>query len=432
MNRIYFYIIIFLLIGIRGLSQFSVKELFIPEKLWKVPEHNNFNDTASKYNRNYMRQSADVAIIWPKNFGLHPELLTDPTKRFNPDSILDASESFYKYYVDTLGFVEKGNSISDKYKILFVVCDDDDGTAYGGGSEENPKIGILWTPTSRISYAPYGAVAHELGHVFQTFVSTDGGVGFTSAGQSLYEMTSQYMLWQVYPTWMIFENYHVKAFEKQTYLAFLHPDNMYHSPFILEYWSEKYGKNIIGKLWKSAEKGEDVVVTYKRIQKVSQKTFNNEMFDADRHLITWDLKRIKDLARPYANQFSTKLDTLSTGWLKSDSINLPQNYGFNAIEIPKQYVVNGKVNIQFKGLSTDTNAGWRYGFVAVDQELHTTYGKTENHTKGKIKFQIPANTTHLWFVVMGAPQQHTIVNLDPPKGQKKQTFASYPYQFKLL
>ncbi|WP_447643102.1 MULTISPECIES: DUF6055 domain-containing protein [Chitinophagaceae] len=110
-----------------------------------------------------------------------------------------------------------------------------------------------------------GAIAHELGHVFQSFVIADGGVGFSTTGQSMYEMTSQYMLWQVYPEWLTFENYHLKAFLNLTHLAFLHEDNMYHSPFVLEYWSEKHGQDFVGKLWRSAQKGEDAVMTYKRI-----------------------------------------------------------------------------------------------------------------------------------------------------------------------
>jgi hypothetical protein len=175
-----FLFVLALIVGTIGRlqAQNGKKELYLPKEIWKVPKGNDFGHTSSKYNLQYRRESDNLAIFWPKSFGLHPENSTDPNIHFNPDSILASSERFYQYYVDSLQFVQPGNSISDKYKVLFIVCDDKDGTAYGGGSEENPKIGILWTPPSRISYAPYGAIAHELGHVFQTFVSTDGGNGF--------------------------------------------------------------------------------------------------------------------------------------------------------------------------------------------------------------------------------------------------------------
>src|SRR5690606_7369216 len=82
---------------------------------------------------------------------------------------------------------------------------------------------------------------------FQYMVHADGSWGFTSApkgsrGQAIFEMTSQFMLWQVYPEWMTFENYHLKDFLKNTHYAFLHEINQYHSPFVLEYWASLHGK----------------------------------------------------------------------------------------------------------------------------------------------------------------------------------------------
>ena len=40
-------------------------------------------------------------------------------------------------------------------------------------------------------------------------------------------MTSQWMLWQVYPEWLTFENYHLVAYMKATHLAFLNPETPY-------------------------------------------------------------------------------------------------------------------------------------------------------------------------------------------------------------
>ena len=42
-----------------------------------------------------------------------------------------------------------------------------------------------------------------------------------------------------------------------------------------------------------AEKGEDAVMAYKRLTGMSQQQFNDEIFDAYRRFITWDLQRVE-------------------------------------------------------------------------------------------------------------------------------------------
>ena len=95
------------------------------------------------------------------------------------------------------------------------------------------------------------------------------------------------MLWQVNPHWIDDETYHWDAFKKNTHKAFLHTENIYRSPYILEYWSERQGLPFIGELFRQGKKGEDPVMTYKRMQNLSQEQFNDEMFDAYQHLINF-------------------------------------------------------------------------------------------------------------------------------------------------
>ena len=93
-------------------------------------------------------------------------------------------------------------------------------------------------------------IAHELGHSFQIQISCDGhGHGI---GGGFYEMTSQWMLWNVNPEWPTDENYHWKAFIDQANLQFLDIENIYHSPYVLEYWSMKRGIDFIDELFRQA------------------------------------------------------------------------------------------------------------------------------------------------------------------------------------
>src|SRR5579862_761544 len=234
------------------------KEVLIPERIDQVPDGNNFTDDDSEYCFKHSKSTDNFVLFWDKEYGDDPMTNTNLKKRFNVDEILKESDRFYNYYLNTLKWVDKDKSYATKYKFLFFVIGGPGGTAFGGDIDN--KVGAFWTPATRINHGPYGVVAHELGHSFQALGRADGAASFTGGG-SIAEMTSQYMLWQVYPEWMTFENYHLTAFMKATHLAFLHEDNQYHSPYVLEFWSEKHGVEFIGRMWREVQRGEDPVMT---------------------------------------------------------------------------------------------------------------------------------------------------------------------------
>ena len=300
----------------------AAKELILPKNIDRIPENNDFDNNESEYSFNRMVEGDNIALLWSKEYGDDPMQNPELKKRFNPQESLRECERFYDYYVNVLKMVKKGDSLTDKYKMLLIVFGGDEGAAYGGGIDD--KIGVMWTPAVRINRKPYGALAHEMAHCFQYLSRADSGHGpWGPVG----EMSAQYMLWQVYPEWMTFENYHLVDFMKQTHFAFLHPVNMYHSPYVLEYWSEKHGQEFYGELSRNTKDGEDPVATYKRLNSLSQDEFNDEIFDASRRFITWDLQRIEKNAKPYANQHKSSLDNIGDNWYRISAALCPQNYG---------------------------------------------------------------------------------------------------------
>jgi hypothetical protein len=228
-------------------------------------------------------------------------------------------------------------------------------------------------------------------------------------------MTSQYMLWQVYPEWQTFENYHLTAFMNATNLAFLDPANQYHTCYPLEYWSYRHGVEFIGKMWREVQRGEDPVMTYKRLTGVNQEQFNDEMFDACRRFVTWDMPRIDKVAARYADQHTTSITRVDGGWFKIAADKCPQNYGYNAIKL-KVPAADTKITLDFKGIAGAEGfskirldkAGWRYGFLAHMQDGSRIYSDTFSKSEGAAEFTVPANTKYLWLVVMGAPTEHWI------------------------
>lgn len=421
---------------IQAKTTIAEKELYLPAKSSPVPDNNDYTNNESDYSNKRMVQSVNIAIFWNKEFGDDPMSNPNSEKRFDVNQALKECERFYDYYVNDLKLVQKGKSLTDKYKMILYVIGGEERTAFGGGVED--KIGVLWTPAVRMNKAPYGALAHELGHSFQYIARADNK-GQGPRG-TISEMSAQYMLWQVYPEWMTFENYHLVDFMKGTHYAFLHPANMYHSPYLFEYWSNKRGIEFFGDFCRATEAGEDPVMTYKRITSLTQDQFNDEMFDAYRHFITWDLKRIEQVAKQYANQHKSLLNDVGDGWYRIAASNCPQNYGYNGIRL-KVPEAGTKVVVSFKGIAGAEGfnnvkidkAGWRYGFLASKKDGSRVYGDINKKSKGKAKFKVPENTEYLWLVVSGAPTEHwpLVMSRQKPAAGAPFTEEQWPYEVKL-
>lgn len=415
----------------------QIKETYFPIQIWNMPDNNNYNDSTSKFCIQRMKVTPNLAAFWESGFGNNPAKTSLPKYQFDIEDLMQEADKMYLFYRDTLKFVKPHNSLTNKYRMNFYIYYNDDGTCYGGGAEK--KIGTMWLSPGRIQKKPYGTIAHELAHAFQYMLSCDGYWAYSSnpegAGiQSIFELTAQYMLFQYYPEWMQFESYHVDNYLNNTHLPFLHEKIMYSAPYVLEYWSQKYGKDFIGKLWTNAVAGEDPIMTYKRITGMDQASFNNEMALASMKFISWDINRIREYAKDFAHKHTIKFTDAGDGWHRIDESKCPQNYGYNGIRLkvpqsPKEVTLNfrGLSGIEgFRAINTD-KAGWRYGFVAQKTNGERVYGNINSEKNAEVKFTIPENTAYLWLMVMGAPTGHWQHLCDNNSENDEQ----WPYQIKL-
>ena len=428
----------------------------IPQKLIYMPKPSAAHDSSkadddvefgwnsSKWDKSRMVATDNVVLFWAPGFG--DNITTAPEYiqvRENGDTIrhdmtvdlanlLAALENFYGFFRDTLQFT-KPSSKAEKYKMMVMLDYSLEGTAYGG--DYDGEIGALWVTPNRLKDPNLNCIAHELGHSFQSQISCDGeGAGWGGAG--FYEMASQWMLWQVNPEWQKDERYHLDAFTDLTHKAFLHIDNIYHSPYVLEFWGEKHGLPFIAELFRQGEVGEDPVMTYKKITGMSQAEFNDEMFKNYCRLANWDIDRVREKTRGYTDIWHTSFIDEKNGWKRISPENCPENYGFNIIpvDVPEP---GKKVTIDFKGEAglkgynsvNPEKGGWRYGFVAVDANGKEIYGEMHSKAKGKATFTAPKGEkiSKLWFVVMGAPSEHWR-NVDGPANPGD---AQWPYSIKI-
>ena len=409
------------------------KELYLPPRSSRGQGPNDYNDPASDFCFQRSVQGDNVAIFWSKEYGSDPMKNPDANRTFDVNNMLSECERYYKTYVDDLKLVVKGQSVSDKYKLVVFVIGGSGGTAFGGGDRD---IATLSTPATRVHRPPYGVLAHEMVHCFQHLNSRDG----YSRGGINAEMAAQYGLWQNLPNWMTFENYHLVALMDQTHLAFDHPSNMYHTAQVMEYWAFKHGQDFYGNMLRSTEQG-DAVTIYKKMYNLTQEQFNDEMFDAYRRFITWDIPRIEEVAHQYANQHHTKLNDVNDGWYQIAESKCPQNYGYNGIKL-KVPQAGTNVVLNFKGTATANTdkAGWRYGFIASLKDGSRVYGNVGKNPQDAAAFQVPENTEYLWLVVMGAPTEHSAPSRGRGMGGGRRgggggssgsAYEQWPYKIKL-
>ena len=327
------------------------------------------------------------------------------------DNLKEKLESYYAFFRDSLQFTRKGSK-AEKYRMTVMINYSLEGTAYGG--DYDGEIGALWLAPNRVQDKRLNCIAHELGHSFQSQIMCDGE-GEAWGGCGFFEMTSQWMLWQVNPEWITDEKFHFDAFTKTCNKAFLHFENIYHSPYIIECWGEKHGKSFIAELYRQGKRGEDPVMTYKRLTGMTQAQFCDEMFCNVRRMVNMDFPRAWRETRDYVERFSTELRTAEDGWKRVEAANCPENYGFNVIKIdvPK---AGTTAKVKFRGMTGEKGyniinkdaAGWRYGLVGIDTEGNAVYGDVCSAKNGTATLKTSKNRPlrSLYLVVMGAPTRH--------------------------
>ena len=367
------------------------KSMYIPEDLRSM----NLEADTSKWCWKRSAETRDLIFMWERGFGndlQDPPRLEGKPMAFNLSVLMERVQSFYTFFRDTLKFTLPGSK-ADRYKMMVMVMYSLDGTAYGGTYDN--FIGGLWVAPNRIQDKTMNCMAHELGHSFQSQIMADS-VGQCWGGTGFFEMASQWMLWQVNPWWLRDENYHFEAFKSLTHKAYLDMENIYHSPYVIQWWSDLHGRESIAELFRQGRIGEDPVTTYQRMYKLTQPQFCNEMLLGYQHLVNFDFKHAWQETRPYACTFDTPLEKAEKDWLRPK--DMPEAYGFNAIKLDERVDLNAhSFRVQLKGEHV------LYGFVGV-----TTSGESIYSPVGASSFKRPKDSqlSHLYLIVMGAPDSH--------------------------
>lgn len=393
------------------------KKIYIPKEL----QSNDFSNPNSKWCYKRSACTDDVIIFWERPFG--DDLSKAPDLDGHPmtvdlDNLLKRIQECYDVYKKEMRFILPGSN-ADKYRMMVMLSYSLEGTAYGGDYDQ--VIGALWIAPNRVQDKRLNCIAHELGHSFQSMVACDGKSRGMEGG-GIYEMCSQWMLFQMNPEWPTDENYHWRDFCRQANLRFLAVENIYHSCYVLEQWSQLHGLSVMADLWRAALPGEDPASTYMRMFRLSNEDFARECCDCYSRLLTFDFKGKHEQNKRYAGEF-----------LNDQPL---QTFGANSIRLDGERLTlkPGKtqnVTLLFNALGDISTDGYAYRLVAVNDRAEATYSPISTNPRAKLKFRVPADATALYLVVTGYPKGKYKPYLFNPydRNSKPDAPAIYPYSY---
>jgi hypothetical protein len=401
----------------------------------------DLNNNSSTWSYHRSRESEHFIVFWGRGYGSFDpgSQNVDEAYRVDIDDLLEKAELFYDQNVDDLNFavVGEGESNLDEYKMMIFLYHQDEWLATGAGYDD--VIGALWV--SPHTAQPAGPViAHEIGHSFQYQVHSDfgGGSGFRygfggNGGNTFWEQTANWQAMVAYPD-QIFRASDFNVYTENYHKHIHHEDYRYASYFIHYYWTDKHGPDFIGRLWREAREPEDPIQAYMRLTDINTEQMNDEVFDAARRFVTWDLDQLRERGFRYIGDHTYNFSKFDESGYRVDYGSAPQTTGYNVIplELPDE---GESVSIEFTGIpnaegfnQVDASiAGWRYGFVALLDDGNRMYSDMSSGIQNNVTFDVPENTRRLWFVVTGAPTVYSQHAWDADNSNDSQ----WPYELSL-
>jgi hypothetical protein len=243
------------------------------------------------------------------------------------------------------------------------------------------------------------------------------GFGANAGGDNCWwEQCAQWQAFKIFPEQQ-FTDYRFDEYLKNCHKNILHESPRYANYFIQDYWCFKQGMDIIGRLWNLSVRPEDPVETYRRITGITHSQFCDQMYECAARFTTWDIPHVRAYGESVIDTRPTvKMTAADDGYWKIDSVNCPENYGYNSILLNTPANA-ADIKVYFEGLGgtagyryVSASSGWRYGFVSLLNSGERVYGEmrtvTGNRGKDTLQYRAPANMRKIWLVVTGAPATH--------------------------
>ena len=423
------------------------------DKYYK-PQEFNFDMLRNDAKWSWFRckQSEHFFVFWDAYFGDDPNSASlAEADRIDVDDLLQKAEHFYETNITRLGMVVTGQGKSqlDKYKMEIYLLDPTPEWWVATGSGYDNVIGALWVTPSTCK--PVGSViAHEIGHSFQYQVSCDKlltGDGKETAygmdcgfrygfgpngrgGCSYWEQCAQWQAFQDYPEVTFSDSFY--AWQQNFHRHFNHEWMRYGSVYFQYYFTQKHGVKSYGRIWNESKFPEDPLQTYTRLYCGGDlQKFYDDYAEYAQKVLTYDFGSIQQYADDNAKAFKTQMFKVGDRFRPAYSA-CPGTTGFNAIQlnVPKAGTTvraslsalapgsalapddpgemkngdNQVVGNAYKYNSqSNTDASFRFGFVAIKNGKAVQYGQMAKGAKGEASMTVPAGTDNLYLVVVATP-----------------------------
>jgi len=452
MMKKYLQIILFLLLAN---SLFAQKTIYIPNDFNQrgnnycnvnglngvIKSIDDMRDENEKFSKTRSLQTENIICFWEKGFGTDPAKMINPANTgstFNLNTFLANGETIFNYHYKVLKATHQDGKNISKYKYIFLLYYTNDWMAYGGGYDYT--IGAMWLNPAALGVGAsgdnaYRVLAHELFHSMSYQAYSDRLDNQHDAFQNklngpFWERSANFAATQMYPN----NDNDFARWEFSTHTHFLSSRKHYTTSFEMESLRDTKGVAAFGNLWTENKPGEHPLMTARRL------FFDNDMKKLNDFIgqtamknITWDYATGTNAA--YIKSFTNGLNynTDATGSVNPWNIIMkkhrtilrsvdyskrhfavqdcqaPQDFGFNAIRIyPETTNPDGSATIKmrFRGHTAGDatkNAGWRWGFVAIQQNGTPRYGTLYADSDKTVTFTKNATDTQVWLIVTGAP-----------------------------
>jgi len=403
------------------------------------------NGNLSEWSCERSHQSENFVVFWGPDAGTDP---TEASPSFNPIATADMLEKIYTRYIDELNFLSDADSTNlGTYKIIIVMNNTwgdgwPEGWAFGG--QYDGVIGSMWIHPN----ATRGGrvMSHELAHSLQAMNgiqrNTEPNHGFSHGlAGAFWESHANFMRNQMYPGSST--NGQLRWWQTDAH-HFLSTRHYYQAFRPLHAMQLEDGIEMVNRLWWESESKEHPLETYGRLKGGGQEAINEFWFNYAQREVTHDYpiygigeqmrakeERIRQ-EEPYNLQrrytILEEVDPTTAGRYMVPRYEAPQDYGINIIPLHPTGE-NDTVQVKFKG-HTEANdvTGWRYGFVTEGADgTVESYGEIHSRDDSNVMFTTVGEGEQLFFVVTGAPTEHTSYGWEPGWPKVKR----HPYEIKL-
>lgn len=408
----------------------------------------DLKDTGERWCKSRSYETDNIICFWESGFGTDPEKMIDPSNTsntFNLKDVMKNCETILAHHIDDMNATYADGTNWGKYKMLFMLCYTTTWTAYGSGYDNT--IGAMWVNpaavgiNSQATY-PYYTLAHEMFHAMSYQCNSDKPSTDLKACQDsnngpFWERSANHAAANLYPN----VNQDMARYMYATQSHYLNTRKHYTTSFLLLNMEETYGNKVLGNIWKS-NKSEHVLQTATRLY------FDDDIAKLNDFVCNTAMKNLTfDYASGTTGSFykteignityNTDGDSYSywSGSCEPYSIiqkkhrtipfavdsakrhyairdcQAPQDFGYNAIQIfPEQQNSDGSATftMRFRGHTGGDSykkAGWRWGFVAVQNDGTARYGTVYSDTDRTVIFNKLATDKEVWLVVTGAPTE---------------------------